>query len=728
MIAGSSTRFVTTVFRITDAMAPALRNIAANAAYARAQVMTLTKGSNWTDAMGSLARRVVGDERSRAMMRDAGGRYTDSWFKGMYGSLSRGTRGLYQRVQAMDIPGTIRRAAGSAMSGAGSMLGMAGIGGGVLGLLGGGMAVAGITGVHSQFEETNNALAGMFVALGESGDFNQGLAMASTTMDAINIAAAKLPGEAEDYIAVFRGGLPVLRNAMPTVPLEDIYKFTNQMTAIGATFGVQSELMAGDLQDLFAMGQGHASVMRTQMFRQMQPYLRSLRGEANVTAESFNKLTAPQRIQMFKNAFHSLDPMLQGAAHSFSAMSGALVSMGRMLVRMTTGGAFDAIKGVMGELNALFMDDQGKLTAFGAKFVQLGKIIGDAVGGALNKVGLAIRQLPSFLDRVGARVAASPITQQLGHIGARLYGAASRTLGSASGRSGALGAAGALAMGSPLGLALGPIAEFAQNTRAVNATMRPLLSIFDRLVGLAEPTVRVLGEMNNVVGNMLAGILPGLASGLAMIAAPLMDFAMGVVGVVSVVVSYLRPHLEGLATEFGGLLTALGIFISSQFRIMGPVLLNVVSLLGEYVVPALTGFVDILKWTIHQLAALLRWMGNGQNQAAERFHAGRAGMPSTTGRDGGANLMDQMRAAWTAASAANAQSHADAAARAANRHATPAARAGHQTHFHNNRFDIRQAFEAGFDPDRVAVSFVEDIERSVNNPLQSGLAPAYGLR
>jgi hypothetical protein len=274
-----------------------------------------------------------------------------------------------------------------------------------------------------------------------------------------------------------------------------------------------------------------------------------------------------------------------------------------------------------------------------------------------------------------------------------------------------------------------PLMEFAQNTRAVNATARAGLSIVDRAIGLAEPVLRVMGEINSVLGGMLGFVLPGLAQGIAMIVAPLSDFAMGVVGVVSVIVAYLKPHLEGLAQDFGGLLTALGAFIASQLRLMGPVLLHTVSILSEWVVPALTGFVEILRWTIRQIASVLRFLGHTNTVAADRFlETGRPGMPSTVGRDQGANLLDRMREAWNQSSAATAQQHADAAARAAHRHPTPAARSGHQTVFNHNRFDIRQSFESGFDPDRMAVTFSEDIERSVQYPLQSGLAPAYGVR
>ena len=62
--------------------------------------------------------------------------------------------------------------------------------------------------------------------------------------------------------------------------------------------------------------------------------------------------------------------------------------------------------------------------------------------------------------------------------------------------------------------------------------------------------------------------------------------------------------------------------------------------------------------------------------------------------------------------------------------AAAAARAGHQTHndFRYSRFDITQKFEEGFDPDRIAVGFVSDLERMANAQLTSGFSPLFGLQ
>jgi hypothetical protein len=48
--------------------------------------------------------------------------------------------------------------------------------------------------------------------------------------------------------------------------------------------------------------------------------------------------------------------------------------------------------------------------------------------------------------------------------------------------------------------------------------------------------------------------------------------------------------------------------------------------------------------------------------------------------------------------------------------------------FSNSRFDIRQNFAEGFDPDRIAVAFTNDLAMLGERRLQSGLAPVYAAR
>ncbi len=58
----------------------------------------------------------------------------------------------------------------------------------------------------------------------------------------------------------------------------------------------------------------------------------------------------------------------------------------------------------------------------------------------------------------------------------------------------------------------------------------------------------------------------------------------------------------------------------------------------------------------------------------------------------------------------------------------PGERGGTNFNFPNARFDITQKFEEGFDPDRIAVAFANDLAALGERKLQSGFAPLYAVR
>jgi hypothetical protein len=48
--------------------------------------------------------------------------------------------------------------------------------------------------------------------------------------------------------------------------------------------------------------------------------------------------------------------------------------------------------------------------------------------------------------------------------------------------------------------------------------------------------------------------------------------------------------------------------------------------------------------------------------------------------------------------------------------------------FRGSRFDVRQEFAEGFDPDRIAVGFANDIAALGERRLQSGFSPLFTIR
>jgi len=249
-----------------------------------------------------------------------------------------------------------------------------------------GIAVHSIAKIGDEFEQNQIALAGFFDALKVStGGFDNALKDAGKTMDQIIRDAALLPGEADEYIEVFRAGLPVIKDAVPTESLEGITAFTNKLTAIAHTLKVPVEVASREMQELFIKGEGHATRINI-LFKRFLPFLRQVEGQANLTTKSFNKMTAEERVRIFRLSFEKLGPMLDRSADSFDAMKGAVISAAKQLVRLGTAGIFKGMKDALKQVNALFFDSKGQITETGKAVVEFGQKISKMVVQAVSSM------------------------------------------------------------------------------------------------------------------------------------------------------------------------------------------------------------------------------------------------------------------------------------------------------------------------------------------------------
>jgi hypothetical protein len=87
-------------------------------------------------------------------------------------------------------------------------------------------------------------------------------------------------------------------------------------------------------------------------------------------------MTQPQRVELLNKAFDKLQPALDAASDTFDAMWGAAVSGAKQFVRAATPGLFKGMKQGIAAITGLFIDDQGKLTAFGESIAHIGRDIG----------------------------------------------------------------------------------------------------------------------------------------------------------------------------------------------------------------------------------------------------------------------------------------------------------------------------------------------------------------
>lgn len=607
----------------------------------------------------------------------------------------------------------------------------------IFGGAGAGAAVAGVMQLHGAFETTQNTIAGTLSALGMSSDFNAGLRDAAQVMDAISIAAAALPGEAEDYVTVFRQGLPMVQGALPGGSLEDIYNFTNRLTAIGRSLGVQADLIGRDITDMLRPGQGGASLGQTQIFEAMLPFMRQLEGQANLTAQSFNRMTAPQRAQLLQRTFGSLQPMLDHASESWDALSGAFTSNLRMIGRNATGPLFEGGKAFVSLINNSLMNAEGQLTPLGQGLVRIGTVFSKGFMAAFERATDYVVEtlIPGIQSRWQAMggvngIMGSRPMRMAAQVGGVVAGATSRLAQDDSVQNLVVGMLARSVLG-PFGLLVGPLMVFARDAQAVADTLHPLQSITIELLRMWEPLVMLFGAANNVVGALFAGVLPGLMSGLAMAFQPVAETFVRGFNILRATFEALQPAFHTLGAAIGNLFRGVGAILHVGYQVIGTIFVGVLSVASTVVVPVFNTLARVVSWVISSLGDLLqwiaRWVGRANQGVAAGLGVNLVGQNvSRRDQDEGLGMLDRIR---QAIQQGNQQQASEAAAQAQRTTArrTPAATGGHQTNFINNRFDITQKFAEGFDPDRLVAAFAQEIERSSDRRLQSGFDPLFAL-
>lgn len=546
--------------------------------------------------------------------------------------------------------------------------------------------------IGSEFENAQNTIAGFLSALGVTSDFNNGLKMASKTMNQIIVDSAKLPGEAEQYIEVFKSGLPVVRAASGGT-LKDITAFTNRFTAVMTTFGVGAEEAGIELQRMLAAGHGTA-IIRSPGFRSLVTFMHQLPGQANLTAESFNKMTEAKRFQVLTDTMKMLQPMLDNASGSWEAQTGALASNVRMVGRLASAPYFEYAKKALAKINALFMDEDGNLTQF-SKNLEVG-------GQLLSKWFISgFEKLTDILSVVGEHFQGilSIVTKLYGM---KLIGGAMDIAGRAMGN---LGYRAQQMMGGETG----------QNTSAAMAsTFNIAAQRLNAFMTLLQPAGNLILDAADAFLDMWAAVGPPIQEAANEIIVPLISFARGVMLAVDVLYNRLKPTIHEFWLSVGRMVTAVGSVLGPIIRIlaqaMGFMYKRVIGVLGPVIELIIKGMTQWYNW----IAAFLEKIGKHLDALA----------PPKDVQEEGANWFDEFMKAFD--SVKDAQEDADKAANAIEDagKGTPAGPGVYQD-FRGSRFDITQKFAEGYDPDRIAIAFADDVGNMGMTKIQSGFTPIF---
>jgi hypothetical protein len=518
--------------------------------------------------------------------------------------------------------------------------------------LGTGVVLHEIAAVNSQFEESQRLIAGIFTTMGMSSNFTAGLESAADTMDMITVAAARLPGEAEDYINVFQTGLTSVRQTFGGTT-QEMTQFTNQYTAIMSTLGVNSAEAAQLLTRGLSAGRGQID-QQSQAFMRLIPFItQATQGTSHQVANAtqFNQLTQEQRGEVLRLtlAQQGLVEMLDDAGTSWGAQTGALASMMRMMGRVASSPLFDAMKTWLGQFNALFMDSEGSLTTLGGTLVEIGRYLSEVVVAGVNNLIEFIGPGVEILSDIG-----SAVGDILGPLFSQLFDIGQKGVGALDGFWPAVRAV--------VDNALIPFIDM----------MYPVLTVLVDMFGffqdvnmiMSQRLAPTLGQLWDAVGHLFSSITTLLAP-MAIFATNTNESVGGLdllIIAIEVVVNTLTLFMETIAKVNNMFSHFTGGDQLQQSRGPG---------LGELIAQ---------RRAVSQIEEMTRRIG--------------VGIPNT-----GTPQTPAMRPS-----------------------------AGVHQDFRNSRFDITQKFAEGFDPDRIAVAFADDVGRLGEQRLQSGLEPLFGVR
>ncbi len=377
------------------------------------------------------------------------------------------------------------------------------IGGALSGtLLAGGLhaLTQGIGRLNAEAESTGITLAGMMQANGATGSWGQSMRVAGDVMSQIRRDANELPGEAQDFIEVFRGGLPRAIASGMTDPAA-IARFTNRMGAVGIAHGIDAQQIGRDT-NLMLMGHAGAQV---RMWGVLEPII-------GRTAHQFNAMTAPERVRALDGALGHFRPMIAAYGDTWETATSTARGHLRDLLRVGSAPLFSALKSHLQGANHWFEANE-------ARALTLARTVGYRLAGAFDRVQQAVVRVGGAIEHLhhtapgGLLGLARDAAGRAAHVGGGLLAARAgagllaspvggmmlRGIGGLAGASGAgvglAGAGVAAAIIIPVAVAIATGGERVRVTLAQLATSgAQVVGSFTHLAVAATPLVRLVGE------------------------------------------------------------------------------------------------------------------------------------------------------------------------------------------------------------------------------------------
>ena len=605
-----------------------------------------------------------------------------------------------------------------------------------LGGLAGAMGAKAILDMGDKFEQTQITMAGFLSSLKISENYEAGFKDAQKVMEQIRVSAAALPGEAEEYVDVFKSTLPTVQKAIGGT-VSQMTAFTNRYTAIAKTLQVDSQQAARDLQLMLREGAGGAG-MDVRTFMQLLPFMKQVDKQADLTREKFNKMTQADRAKLLQETFKKLDPMLEKSANSFDAMSGGLKSSLKEMVKLGSAPLFEEAKRQLGIVNGLLYDDNGQITEFGQNVVDVGKAISEKIVWALQLGERVVRRIPALFNQISKTPGFNALHQLFLMI-EKVVSCLGRSMAGFAGLPGMLIPeagkvnkgpemdlfVGALGIASVALLGLGPFGIVISATVAqLVKTKGAVSSVIDSLSRIGAVIVHsVKGPLSHLAiwGQMFAEWVPPITAALAGLFEVLLPLWDGFWNIANLILQKAKPGFDALMKAIKEFITSLTQYLNPVIRILVGIFTKASDTLGKVFNVLAIGFAGLIK----ALNAFLRMMGKLLDKAADHFKLPKL---TTGGFLGG--LFGERRSHMATAEGDIIDPKTGKPVSAAPKAPSGARGGGGRAvnDFKFSRFEITQKFAEGFDPDRIAIAFSRDVGRLGEQRLQSGFEPLFSIK
>ena len=230
-------------------------------------------------------------------------------------------------------------------------------------------------GLNSAVESTRIAVAGMLQVGGATGAWEESMTVAGSVMEKIRRHAAALPGEADDFVQIFRSGLPKALEA--GLDVNQAEALAANFGAAGITFGINTPQIGKDLNRML----GGAATEGTPMWRAMGASIMKAGTALGFTikkATDLKKLNPADRARVLAEAVARYSPMIDAFGSTWEAVSSTFTSELKDMIRVAGQPLFASLTSGLNDMN-------GRLSA--------SQPLGRVVRGVLNGLGNAVRSL-----------------------------------------------------------------------------------------------------------------------------------------------------------------------------------------------------------------------------------------------------------------------------------------------------------------------------------------------